>query len=402
MVVLNCRTTESQGGLAWSLSKNNSWNCLDISSIFLHADRSNVGVLNIFRSPAAFLTFVRFLPDMIASVWFLSRNFRMILESFYQSSSSELRVNDQIFYLGGMRSTLAKRLKQTTWLASRIERSYLWIMCFDTLMARAAVSKLKLARYKKVCVFNGRMVPEYVISHSLNNVTYFEVGGAGRIYLNEVPPLSVARFTAEFPDLQLSELEEVNAEFHLATIFLTSDYEYVFAGEGFEPGYGSFQSQNEAVEVAIRCLTLRGIKVRIKAHPGVAKEQHDFVASLERRFPLLMITTEPAEDLIASSSLVVASSSSVAVEAAAVGKMVIHMMPAFYQNLGVSVYIADELALTRFLDRPVRYTSQQGNAQAILQSPVLEAPPPPTRTEVEKMLLKLKGFVWRLRAKHLS
>ncbi|MDB2689103.1 hypothetical protein N9Z25_06705 [Luminiphilus sp.] len=396
-VVINCRTSQTQRDLAVRLARDKNFRLVDISPIFIHADKSNLGILNIFRSFTGLITFVRFLPHIIAAACFVGRHFSILAQTFHEAAHQRKDINGRIFYFDGMRSTLAKRMKQTTWQGTRVERKYLWIMCFDTVMAQLAVQKLGLINCEEVCIFNGRMVPEFVIRQALNNVKFFELGGADKIYFGEAPPLSVSRFTEEFPELTPGELENCDINIRLATIFLTSDYEYAFAGDGFEPASGCFQTQYESVETAVKCLDERGVKVRIKAHPGSGKEQHDFVEDLASRFPMLEIVSAPADELIASSCLVLVSSSSAAVEAALAGKVVAHLMPSFYQNLGVSVYVGSKNQLERFLGSPCQYSSQKHNAKVILESEVFQTPLSPTLTEFERLLLRLKYTIWGLR-----
>lgn len=395
--VLNLRTSEHQAGYAWSITRETGWQYIDLSVAFLHADRSNLGVLQCFRSIRSLFQALRLLPDFFNALKLVRANFPTICEAYYGATDSEIRVNGYLFYLQGMRSTLAKRLKITIWQQSPLEKKYLWMMCFDTVMAHVVIKKYELYKYSKICIFNGRVIPEFIFRKELESTLFFEFGGPNSTYLGELPPVSLARFTAEFPSLGPSQLVSVVAPLETATIFLTSDYEYTFAGDGYSPEEECFQSQAAAIIAAIKVLDERGIATKIKAHPGAGPEQAVFLSELADTYPFLQITTKPALELISASSVVVVSSSSVAVEAAAAGKPVIHMMPAYYQNLGVSIYIRNTNELENFFASPHRHAGQRKNASQILASPLFASIPSPKKGLTEKILLKLKSKIWCLK-----
>lgn len=396
-VVLNLRTSEHQAKYARNVTQEKGWRYLDLSAAFLHADRSNLGILQCFRSFSSLMQVLKLLPCFLTSLKVVRANFPTICASFYDSAESELQLGGYAFYLQGMRSTLAKRLKITIWRRSKIERKYLWMMCFDNVMAHFVIKKYELNKYSRVCIFNGRVIPEFAFRKILENTLFFEFGGSGRTYVGDLPPVSLARFTREFPSVNPSKLVPAVTPIETATIFLTSDYEYTFAGDGYLPEEGCFQSQASAVEAAIKVLGDLKVPTKIKAHPAAGQEQAAFVSQLVDEYPFLQVTTEQALTLISASSVVIVSSSSVAVEAATMGKAVIHMMPAFYQNLGVSIYIGNILELKQFFASPMRYLDQQKNAQEILGSTLFAPISSPSKSFIERLLLKLKSIIWCLR-----
>lgn len=395
-VVLNLRTSEHQASYARSVIQEKSWGYLDLSVAFLHADRSNLGILQCFRSIGSLIQTLKLLPYFAASVKAVRTNFIAICEAYYDETVSEIRLGGYVFYLQGMRSTLAKRLKVTIWQQSKLEKKYLWIMCFDTVMAHSIIKVYNLRKYSRICIFNGRVIPEFVFRKELENTLFFEFGGTGRIYIDETPPVSLARYTEEFCSLRPSPLVSAAAPVESVTIFLTSDYEYTFAGDGYWPEEDCFQSQTVAVQAAVEVLSELNIPTKIKAHPGAGQEQAAFVSQLVDDFPFLEVTTAQAKELISASSVVVVSSSTVAAEAAAAGKPVIHMMPSFYQDLGVSIYIRNILELKEYFASPTKYSNQQKNGKEILETSLFDSIPKPRKTFVEKILLKLKSTIWAL------
>lgn len=396
-ITLNTRTHKIQLGYAKKTSERVSAKLTSFGPLFLHADKNNLGILEIFYSLKALMIAIKYFNIISECCYLTIKNYNKLYNLLLETNKKTFSFNEDIIYLEAMRSTLAKRTLSSSWEKTKIIRRYAVMMLFDNLMANRICSKLKQKKVNEYYVFNGRVMPEYVFQEQLSNVFLFESQSSRDIYIDKTHPVSLKRYENHFSNLTNQKTQFVSFNQKKCIIFLTSPYEYIYAGRGYTPKKNMFPSQEIAVDVAIRVLLEQSFKIKIKGHPNAGNDQSVFLNKLSHKYKMISIVNDDPLKLIDESDFVCVSSSSLAIDGAKRKKIVAHLSPSFYHNLGVSVYLGKKDHFESFLNNPFIYENHHKSASIIKNSNVFEPPVKFEYTMIEKVLLKLKILLWSLK-----
>ena len=324
----------------------------DWSKELIHCDNQNTGFLKFSKNKK--ITYRLKFNFLLQAIKIIN----LVRSAFPDLNIDIIKDKNYFLDVSGMRSHLGKRYKIGNLDTLSKKKISILILIYDQLIFGYFLKKYIHIK-DKVLVFNGRVSPECMVKHYFQDVEYFEQGIDEDVYLSSVKPVSIERFTKMVTHSSaISRQYVTNKKCDLlVSIFLTSPYEYIFAGKDYLCEEGMFQNQQEALYKALIICKNYNAKVLLKFHPYAREKafMNEYISSalislLNENF--IERVTDPANVIIEKSDIVIVSSSSVALEAAIKNKPVLNMLKAFYQDLGISEYCGNEDCIKRFFSNP--------------------------------------------------